>query len=245
MERLQKIIAAAGIASRRKAEQLIAEGRVRVNGEIVTEPGTKASVNDTITVDGVEIRKEEKVYYLLNKPKHTVSSVTDDRGRETVVSLLSEEKGRIFPVGRLDYDTTGVLILTNDGDFANKMMHPRYHIPKTYLVTCEGVITDEMASQMRRGLDLEDGRTMPAKVHIFSNSTRKKTRLSITIWEGRNRQVRRMIEYFGCTVTRLERVQYGFLDVRNLRQGEYRRLRMYEVKRLLQYAETGVDQDAV
>ena len=242
-ERLQKLIAAAGIASRRKAEEMIAEGRVKVDGKVVTVPGTRADVNALIEVDGVPLKREEKVYYLLNKPKHTVCTLSDEKGRTTVVSILDDVPERVFPVGRLDYDTTGVLILTNDGDFANKMMHPSYHLPKTYLCACTGVITDEMAEEMKRGIMLEDGMTQPAKVHILSSSTKKKTQMRITIREGRNRQIKRMIEHFGSEVTRLERIRYGFLECGKLRQGEYRKLRMYEVKRLLHYAETGKDQD--
>ncbi len=243
MERIQKLIAAAGIASRRKAEEMIAQGRVTLNGKVVTEPGTKADVNDVITVDGKPLRREEKVYYVMNKPKGVICSVSDDKGRQTVVSIMPDVEARIFPVGRLDYDTTGVLILTNDGEFANKMMHPRYKLPKTYLVSCTGEFTEEQADQLRKGIVLEDGKTLPAKVHILSSSTRKKTQMRITIREGRNRQIRRMIEHFGSEVTRLERIRYGTVDCTKLRQGEYRKLRMYEVKRLLHYAETGEDQE--
>ena len=203
MERLQKVIAASGIASRRKAEEMIQQGRVKVNGQTVKEMGVKVSTQDRIEVDGHEINKEEKVYYLLNKPKRTICSVSDDKERDTVVDII-DCKERIFPVGRLDYETTGLLLLTNDGEFANGLMHPRNHIRKTY------------------------------EVFVLQRSEKKnKTVLQITIQEGRNRQVRRMMEFFNCEVTRLNRIQYAFLDLGNLRQGQYRKLRMFEVRKLM------------
>lgn len=233
MERLQKVIAEAGIASRRKAEEMIQQGRVKVNGTTVKEMGVKVSSSDKIEVDGKEINKEEKVYFLLNKPKKTICAVTDDKQRDTVVDLI-DCKQRIFPVGRLDYETTGILLLTNDGEFANAMMHPRSHIQKTYEVAVNGVLTDTMCQRLEEGIELEDGKTLPAEVFLLQRSEKKnKTVLQITIQEGRNRQVRRMMEYFHCEVTRLNRIQYAFLDLGNLRQGQYRKLRMYEVKKLM------------
>ncbi len=233
MERLQKVIAAAGIASRRKAEEMISQGRVKVNGVTVKEMGTKVSSSDRIEVDGNEIGKEEKVYFLLNKPKKTICAVKDDKDRDTVVDLI-DCKERIFPVGRLDYETTGLLLLTNDGEFANGLMHPRNHIRKTYEVAVNGVLTDGMCSLLEKGIELEDGKTLPAEVFILKRSEKKnKTVLQITIQEGRNREVRRMMEFFHCEVTRLNRIQYAFLDLGNLRQGQYRKLRMYEVRKLM------------
>lgn len=233
MERLQKVIASAGIASRRKAEEMIAQGRVKVNGTVVKEMGVKVSGNDCIEVDGTEIGKEEKVYFLLNKPKKTICAVKDDKDRDTVVDLI-DCKERIFPVGRLDYETTGLLLLTNDGEFANGLMHPRNHIRKTYEVAVNGVLTDGMCALLEKGIDLEDGKTLPAEVFVLKRSEKKnKTVLQITIQEGRNREVRRMMEFFNCEVTRLNRIQYAFLDLGNLRQGQYRKLRMYEVRKLM------------
>lgn len=233
MERLQKVIAQAGIASRRKAEELIAQGKVKVNGKVVTQMGVQVSGNDTIEVNGVEIGKEEKVYYLFNKPKKCLSTVTDDKGRETVMDYFSDSRERIFPVGRLDYDTSGLLIMTNDGEFANLMMHPRNHIHKTYEVAVEGVITDDMCRMLESGINLEDGKTLPAEVIVLQRSKKKnRTVLQITIQEGRNRQVRRMMEYFHCPVTRLTRIAYEFLELGQLRQGQYRKLRSYEVRKL-------------
>lgn len=233
MERLQKVIAEAGIASRRKAEEMIASGRVKVNGVTVKEMGVKVSGNDRVEVDGKEIGKEEKVYFLLNKPKRTICAVKDDKDRDTVVDII-DCKERIFPVGRLDYETTGLLLLTNDGDFANGLMHPRNHISKTYEVAVNGVLTDGMCALLEKGIELEDGKTLPAEVYILNRSEKKnKTVLQITIQEGRNREVRRMMEFFHCEVTRLNRIQYAFLDLGKLRQGQYRKLRMYEVRKLM------------
>lgn len=233
MERLQKVIAASGIASRRKAEEMIQQGRVKVNGLTVKEMGVKVSTQDRIEVDGHEINKEEKVYYLLNKPKRTICSVSDDKERDTVVDII-DCKERIFPVGRLDYETTGLLLLTNDGEFANGLMHPRNHIRKTYEVAVKGVLTDGMCALLEEGIELEDGKTLPAEVFVLQRSEKKnKTVLQITIQEGRNRQVRRMMEFFNCEVTRLNRIQYAFLDLGNLRQGQYRKLRMFEVRKLM------------
>ncbi len=233
MERLQKVIAEAGIASRRKAEEMIAAGRVKVNGVTVKEMGVKVSGNDRVEVDGREIGKEEKVYFLLNKPKRTICAVKDDKDRDTVVDLI-DCKERIFPVGRLDYETTGLLLLTNDGEFANGLMHPRNHISKTYEVAVNGVLTDGMCALLEKGIELEDGKTLPAEVFVLNRSEKKnKTVLQITIQEGRNRQVRRMMEFFHCEVTRLNRIQYAFLDLGKLRQGQYRKLRMYEVRKLM------------
>ena len=233
MERLQKVIAASGIASRRKAEEMIQQGRVKVNGQTVKEMGVKVSTQDRIEVDGHEINKEEKVYYLLNKPKRTICSVSDDKERDTVVDII-DCKERIFPVGRLDYETTGLLLLTNDGEFANGLMHPRNHIRKTYEVAVKGVLTDGMCALLEKGIELEDGKTLPAEVFVLQRSEKKnKTVLQITIQEGRNRQVRRMMEFFNCEVTRLNRIQYAFLDLGNLRQGQYRKLRMFEVRKLM------------
>lgn len=233
MERLQKVIAASGIASRRKAEEMIQQGRVKVNGQTVKEMGVKVSTQDRIEVDGHEINKEEKVYYLLNKPKRTICSVSDDKERDTVVDII-DCKERIFPVGRLDYETTGLLLLTNDGEFANGLMHPRNHIRKTYEVAVKGVLTDGMCALLEKGIELEDGKTLPAEVFVLQRSEKKNnTVLQITIQEGRNRQVRRMMEFFNCEVTRLNRIQYAFLDLGNLRQGQYRKLRMFEVRKLM------------
>src|SRR5690554_4827771 len=169
MERLQKVIAYAGVASRRKAEQLILEGKVKVNGKVVTELGTKVSESDVVEVNGVKLEKENKVYYLLYKPKGVISAVTDDKGRKTVIDLIKRYVPyRVFPVGRLDYDTTGLLLLTNDGEFANLMTHPKYNIEKKYVARLKGIPTIENLKKLQRGIKLEDGMTAPAKVSMTS-----------------------------------------------------------------------------
>ncbi len=232
MERLQKVIAASGVTSRRKAEQLIQEGRVEVDGNIITQLGFQVSRSAQIKVDGQFINKENKVYYVMNKPKKVLCSVSDDRGRETVIDYLNVQE-RVFPVGRLDYDTTGVLILTNDGEFANEIIHPRNHVEKTYEVSIKGILSKEDLKQIKKGIDLEDGKTLPAKVRVIAQNEEKQTIvLELIIQEGRNRQIKRMIEYFNCRVNRLHRVSIGPVTVKGLRVGESRILKPYEIKQL-------------
>jgi len=240
MERLQKVIAQAGIASRRKAEQLILEGKVKVNGEVVTTLGTKVSKSDVVEVDGVKVEREEKVYYLFYKPRGVVSTVSDDKGRKTVLDFFKNVEERIFPVGRLDYDTSGLLLLTNDGEFANLMTHPKYKIEKTYIARLKGIPKFEDLKKLRRGIMLEDGMTAPAKVEL-KKSDRKtnKSICEITIHEGRNRQVRRMFEAIGTPVVKLKRERFAFLDLKGLNAGEFRELTAHEVKQLRVLAETG------
>jgi len=240
MERLQKVIAHAGIASRRKAEELIIEGKVKVNGQVVKELGKKVSASDSIEVEGIKIEKEEKVYYLLYKPRGVISAVSDDRGRKTVIDLFPQVEQRIFPVGRLDYDTSGVLLLTNDGDFSNQLTHPRYNIDKTYVAKIKGFLSKENLRKLERGIMLEDGKTAPAKVKVLSsNREQGKSIIAITIHEGRNRQVRRMFEAIGCPVQKLKREQFAFLGLHGLNAGESRELTAHEVKQLRVLSETG------
>ncbi len=241
MERLQKVIAYAGIASRRKAEQLIVEGKVKVNGKVVRELGTKVSNSDTIEVEGVKLEKEDKVYFLLYKPKGYISAVTDDKGRKTVVDIFKKRvPERIFPVGRLDYDTTGLLLLTNDGEFSYQLTHPKFKIDKTYIARVKGVPTIDGLKKLQRGIKLEDGKTAPAKVSMTSFDEKAgKAICEITIHEGRNRQVRRMFEAIGTPVVKLKRERFAFLDLGNLKPGEYRELTKHEVKQLRVLAETG------
>lgn len=240
MERIQKVIAAAGIASRRKAEELIQEGRVSVNGEVLKEQGYKVKRGDYIQVDGKAIEKENKVYFLMNKPKKSMCTSDDEFERVTVVSLV-HCKERIFTVGRLDYDTSGVLILTNDGEFANMMIHPRYHIPKTYNLTINGILSKEQLLSLGIGVTLDDGFvTSPAKYKVTEKDAKKnQMSLDLTIYEGRNRQIKRMMESFGFTVTRLHRKQLGMLKVDNMSQGTYRPLKPYEIKLMKLLANTG------
>ena len=240
MERLQKVIAQAGVASRRKAEEMIVQGRVSVNGEIVSEMGYKVKKGDYIEVDGNPIEKENKVYFLMNKPKKTMCTSNDEFDRTCVVDLI-HCKERIFTVGRLDYDTSGVLILTNDGDFANAIIHPRYHIPKVYNLTINGILTIEDMKKIKNGIILDDGtKTLPAKFK-FTEKDKEKNQCSfdLTICEGRNRQIKRMMEALGYEVRRLHRKQIAFLHCSDLRQGEYRILKPFEVKQLRSLAEKG------
>jgi 23S rRNA pseudouridine2605 synthase len=236
-ERLQKVLAQAGVASRRKCEEFITAGKVKVNGVVVTELGTKVDPqNDRIEVNGEPIKLEEKVYILLNKPIGVVSTASDPQGRKTVVDLVGIEQ-RVYPVGRLDLDTSGLLIMTNDGELANGLMHPRHEIDKTYRAWVKGIVTGEKAKQLAKGVELEDGPTAPAKVRILETGP-DETLLEITIHEGRNRQVRRMCEAIGHPVKSLHRTQVAFLKLGRLRYGEMRHLTPGEVERL--YAVAGI-----
>lgn len=241
MERLQKVIAYAGVASRRKAEQLILEGKVKVNGKVVKELGIKVSDSDTVEVNGVKLEKEDKVYFLLYKPRGVISAVTDDKGRKTVTDIFKKRvHQRIFPVGRLDYDTSGLLLLTNDGEFAYQLTHPKFKIDKTYIARVKGVPTIEGLKKLQRGIKLEDGKTAPAKVSMTSFDEKAgKAICEITIHEGRNRQVRRMFEAIGTPVVKLKRERFAFLDLSGLTTGEYRELTKHEVKKLRVLAQTG------
>lgn len=240
MERLQKVIAAAGVASRRKAEVMISEGRVAVNGETITELGYKVKKGDAIEVDGKPIEKENKVYFLMNKPKKTMCTSNDEFDRQTVVDMIPC-KERIFTVGRLDYDTSGLLILTNDGDFANEVIHPRYHLPKVYNLTINGILNAEDMKKLKKGIVLDDGfKTLPAKYKMTEKDVAKnQCSFDLTIYEGRNRQIKRMMEALGYEVKRLHRKELAFLKCSDLRQGEYRILKPYEIKQLRALASKG------
>lgn len=240
MERLQKVMAQAGIASRRKSEELIVEGKVKVNGIVVTELGTRVSPSDKIEVEGVEIVKEAHVYYLLYKPRGVISTANDDKGRKTVVDFFPHAEERIYPVGRLDYETSGLIILTNDGEFSYLMTHPKFGIKKKYVAKIKGIPEREDLRKLARGIQLEDGWTAPAQVKL--RSVDKKTRtaiVEITIHEGKNRQVRRMFDAIGCPVDRLKREEFAMLTTRGLNAGEARELTIHEVKQLRVLAETG------
>lgn len=240
MERLQKVIAHAGVASRRKAEQLIVEGKVKVNGKVVTELGVKVSPQDRIEVDGIPLEREEPVYYLLYKPRGVISSVKDEKGRKVVTDFFKHVNKRIYPIGRLDYDTSGLLLLTNDGEFANILMHPRYEIEKVYIAKVKGIPTREKMKQLEKGVMLEDGVTAPAKAKVLSIDKRKQTAIvELRIHEGRNRQVRRMFEAIGHPVLKLKRERYAFLDLKGLNPGDYRELSPHEVKQLRALALAG------
>ena len=238
MERLQKVIAHAGVASRRKAEEMILEGKVKVNGKVVKELGVKVSNSDTVEVGGIPLEKEQPVYFLFYKPRGIISSVTDDKGRKTVTDYFPEIKERIYPVGRLDYDTSGILLLTNDGDFANLLMHPRNEIEKEYIAKVKGIPLRENLKALEKGILLEDGKTAPARTKVISFDKKKGTSIvQLTIHEGKNRQVRRMFEAIGNPVVKLRRERYGFLDLRGLQAGDARELTAHEVKQLRVLAE--------
>ena len=239
LERLQKVIAAAGVASRRKAEELITAGVVKVNGKKVTELGTKVAPTDKIEVNGIPIIKENHVYLLMNKPRGYVTTVKDEFDRKTVIDLLGNKVSeRVYPVGRLDYDTAGVLLLTNDGDFANKMMHPRTHIPKTYLARVKGVATKNSLKPLLNGIKIEDYVTAPAAFRIVSiDSENDSTLVELTIHEGRYHQVKLMFEKVGHPVKRLRRDRFAFLDANGVEQGKFRHLAKSEVKELLRLAD--------
>ena len=235
MERLQKIISTAGIASRRAAEKMIGEGRVTVDGQKIIQMGFLAdpAVNK-ICVDGRSISaKEPFVYFMLYKPRGYISTAKDERGRRTVVELLPEVSERIYPVGRLDSDTEGLLLMTNDGTLMNALLHPRNEINKIYVVQVEGDITPASGCALRRGVTLADGRTAPAKVKILDRDVKRgRTKLEMIIHEGRNRQVRRMCEAVGFPVHRLKRVGFAGLSLEGLRRGAFRPLREEEVSYL-------------
>jgi 23S rRNA pseudouridine2605 synthase len=236
-QRLQKLIAAAGIASRRHAEELIAAGRVTVNGKVIKELGTKADPEkDHIKVNGKlinpQLQAREKVYVLLNKPKGYLSSVSDPEGRPLVTELLPPSLGKVHPVGRLDFNTEGLLLLTNDGEFTNFITAARNRVEKVYEVKVKGVPTDSGIQRLRRGIVLDDGtRTAPAKIEKL-NETQTNAWYEVLLHQGRNQQVRRMFEMIGHSVLKLRRVRIGFLRDENMKPGSWRLLMPVEVKRL-------------
>jgi len=236
-ERLQKILSAAGIASRRAAEDIIIEGRVRVNGKVVTELGAKADPDkDHVKVDGKLINpKQPKAYIMLNKPAGFVTTMSDPEGRPIVANLLKGVKVRVYPVGRLDYDTEGLLLLTNDGDFAHLVTHPRHELPKTYLVKVKGALEDRHVASLEQGVFLKDGKTAPARVRKLRKEEANSW-VEITIHEGRKRQVRRMIDYTGHSVIKLKRTKVGNLNLGDLPMGAYRHLTLDEVRGLREMA---------
>ncbi len=237
MERLQKYLSACGVASRRKSEELILEGKVKVNGKVVKELGVKVSDSDDIEVNGIFVKKEEKEYYILNKPEKTICSVSDEKGRLTVVDLI-DTKEKIFPVGRLDYDTTGLLLLTNDGDITNKLTHPSGSIEKTYYVKADGIMNIDEIRQLEKGIILDGVKTKKAKAKLKKIDKRnKKSYVEITITEGRNHQVKNMFAALNHKVLKLKRIRYAFFNLEelNLSLGESRKLTIKEVKKLYNY----------
>lgn len=240
VERLQKVMAKAGIASRRKSEEIIRAGRVKVNGILVTELGTKVKNSDDILVDGVPLNKEAPVYYLLYKPRRIISSVSDEKKRKTVVDFFEDVKERIYPVGRLDYDTSGLILLTNDGELDNRLTHPKYEVEKTYIAKVEGIITNDALKQLRLGVKIKGGKASPAKTNLLEINTNKKTSVvQLTIHEGKNHEVKNMLKAVGHPVKKLKRESYAFLNLRGLNPGEYRPLKKYEVDKLYEITDKG------
>ena len=230
MERLQKVIANLGYCSRRHAEELIKEGKVLVNGQVITELGTKVKSSDSISVEGNILDNNKNYeYYLLNKPRGVVTTTNDEFGRKTVLDLVISSN-RIYPVGRLDYDTTGVLLLTNDGNLANKLMHPSSNIEKTYIAKIEGVMNPTSIMKLKKGVVIDGYKTRPAKVKVKCiDKKMNKSIVQITITEGKNHQVKNMFEAVGHKVLKLKREKYAIFDVKDLKVGEYRKLTFKEV----------------
>lgn len=232
MERLQKVIASSGYCSRRKAEELIKKGHVTVNGKMITEMGICVGNTDMIMIDGNTLNKQPKVYYLLNKPRGVVTTVKDDKHRKTVVDLIPTTE-RIYPVGRLDYDTTGVLLLTNDGDLAHLLMHPSCQVEKVYIAKIEGIMDAKAIHSLKKGVLIDTYKTAPAKVKVRSCDYKKNTSIvELTIHEGKNHQVKKMFEAVGYSVLKLKRERLLFLTTMGLKPGEYRKLNPKEVKQL-------------
>ncbi len=237
-ERLQKLIAHSGVASRRKAEEMIKDGRVKVNGEIVRELGAKASRRDHVTVDGEPIRIEPPAYYLFYKPEGVVSSVRDDRGRRTVLDYVHARQ-RVYPVGRLDYDASGLMLLTNDGEVTLVMTHPSYGVEKEYDVTVEGFIRKPTSKRLAKGIELDGEKSAPAKVRQVEYIQKTgRSRFTLSVVEGRYHHVKRLLESVGHPVRRLKRIRHGPLTLDDLAKGDHRPLKPHEIKKLRRLAET-------
>lgn len=231
--RINKYIAASGVASRRKADELVAAGKVKVNNIVLTEPGYDVKPGDKVSVEGKNIHvSEKKIYIALNKPLGYVTTVSDEQGRPTVMDLITDIEERIFPVGRLDYNTSGLLILTNDGDFSQKVSHPGKGVGKTYRAKVQGIISREKLFRLRRGVDIGGFITSPAKAEIVKELP-KQTVVEITIYEGKNRQVRKMFKAIGNPVIELERIAIGDVKLGRLTTGGYRKLTAKEVESLI------------
>lgn len=233
LERLQKVIAQSGVTSRRKAEKLIVDGKVKVNNKVVTELGTKVTSSDDIEVNGVLLEKEEPVYYMLYKPRGVISSIKDDKGRKVVTDFLGEISERIYPIGRLDYDTSGIVLLTNDGDFTNLLMHPKYGVDKVYVTKVKGIPSKIELNNLRKGVKVDDDILKIVGYTILSVDRQKNTMiLEIILHEGKNRHIRRMMESIGYPVSKLKREKYGHLTLDGMQPGDYRSLTPHEIKKM-------------
>ena len=227
--RLNKYIASAGICSRRKADELIAAGNVKINGAVMREMGYDVQEGDRVSVNGRPVEAESnKVYVAVNKPKGYITSMDDDRDRATVAQLVSDIPERLFPVGRLDYNTTGLLLMTNDGDLAYRLTHPKHEVYKTYVALVSGIVSDARLARLRKGVDIGGFVTSPAKVRIIKQNQRS-TVVEISIREGKNRQVRKMFKAVGNTVIELERIAIGDVRLGHMQQGHYRKLTRREI----------------
>lgn len=236
MERLQKYIARSGIASRRKAEDMIREGKVKVNGEVITEMGHKISGNDIVEIDSEVLEVKEKRYFVMNKPRGIISSSNDEKGRKTVISILPPELNnyRLFPVGRLDYDTKGVLIITNDGEFMNTLVGPQSVLPKEYLARVEGEVEKTDIQKLEAGIEIDGYKTQKCKAYIASiDKKNNSSSVGIIIREGKYHQVKQMFAAIGHPVKRLTRISFGEITVEGLAEGEIRELTPHEIKRLI------------
>ena len=232
-ERLQKVMANAGVASRRASEKLILAGRVMVNGQVVKELGTKVDGNDVVLVDGHAIDREQKRYFLFYKPRGVISAVSDDKGRAVVTDYFEDIAERLYPVGRLDYDTSGLLLMTNDGQLANALMHPRFKVDKVYVAKVKGIATAQALQPLKRGVKIDGHKTAPARFKILKQDKDKQTSLiQLTIHEGRYHQVKKMLQAVGYPVSKLSRERHAFLDLSGLTSGDYRNLTAAEVKQL-------------
>lgn len=228
--RLNKFIAHSGLCSRREADQMISDGKVVVNGKKVTELGVFVKRTDKVVVDGQQISLEPFVYILLNKPKDTISTTSDEKDRKTVLDQIEDATGyRVYPVGRLDRNTTGLLILTNDGDLTHRLMHPSYKVRKTYKVQSKRVLSDDELLQFRSGIELEDG---VAKAHNIKRAFEDPSIFTLSVFEGRNRLIRRMVEAFGTEVEKLKRTEYAALNLKGVNMGRWRFLRQKEINNL-------------
>jgi 23S rRNA pseudouridine2605 synthase len=225
--RLNKFLASAGVASRRECDKIISEGKVTINGKTAVL-GVDVAFDDEVTVNGQKVVLKKNEYYILNKPKGYICSVSDDKGRKTVLDLMPQGVGRIYPVGRLDYDSEGLLILTTDGELAQKLTHPSNEVPKTYLVKIEGTITETALNPIRSGIEIDGYMTKKCKAHIVETN-KEYTKIHITITEGKNREVRKMFAAIGKEVVLLKRIKIGEITLRGLDRGAYRKLTQREI----------------
>ena len=236
MIRLQKAISDSGFCSRRKAEEYIINNKVYVNGDLVNTLGTKVNPNDEIIVDGNSITKQDKEYYVFYKPRGVICSTNDDKGRKTVVDFFESNK-RLYPVGRLDYDTTGIIFLTNDGDFTNMILHPKNNIPKVYIAKLEGIIDGYSIKKIKSGVMIDNVKIIPDRIKLKSTDKKSNTCIvEITIHDGKNHEVKRIFESVNHNVIKLKRESIGFIDLTGLKSGEYRKLSIKEVKQLYAYS---------